>query len=278
VQGRPTLFLGKDDYVAWELRGGRLSGAIPFYLPSADPVVVRPRKPIVEGSPLDFDTIEPRGLDLFRYAVTTRTGYASRAPANWRRILDTRFYTLWERRGPTSDRQVLDEQIAPGAVLRCDRPADRALSRRRGRALVRPAPVVGDPGGWIRPTGRPAPPNVADTLQSGDTVTHDLELPLGRWEISLQYLGGTSLRVRAPGLDRTMPQNPELPGPWWSVGTVAGGRTIRLSVTAEAKPFLSTRRPVALGAVAATRVDRPDEVVPLSRACGRYVDSYDVVR
>ncbi|HVE68000.1 MAG TPA: hypothetical protein VNB64_05405 [Solirubrobacteraceae bacterium] len=271
VREHPTLFAGKDDYAVQHLRGARLSTSVSSGVLSAPVVATRPEKPDQVGAPVDFDSPPPADLDRFRYAITTTTRYASLPPPNWRRVTADRFYTLWERRGPTPRARVLDEGVAPGAVLRCP----GALRGTRGRALVRAAPRLADPGGWIRPSGRPAPAHAPDTLEPGQTVTTRMRLPPGRWELSLQYLGPTSLRVRAPGLRRTLSASLERPGPWWSIGELRSrGGPVTVSVAAEALPWLSVRRTVALGALAATRVDAPARSVPLASACGAYVDRY----
>jgi hypothetical protein len=41
---------------------------------------------------------------------------------------------------------------------------------------------------------------------------------------------------------------------------------------------LATLRTVRLGTLAATRVDEPGRLVPLARACGKYVDWYRLRR
>jgi hypothetical protein len=182
---------------------------------------------------------------------------------------------LYQRRGPTPASRILPEGIQPGLVLNCATPAGRALARRRGSATVRPAPVLGGPGGWRRSDGTVVAPDVPDTLESGQTVIHTLDLPPGRYDLSIQFLGAMALEVRAPGLRTTMPPNLESPGPWFSVGTITSrGRRLVVSATAARLPWLSVRRTAAIGAIAATPLGATARSVPLGRACGRYIDHY----
>jgi hypothetical protein len=277
VRGQPTLFLGKDDYARWELRGARLGTPLPYGLGgSVVPLALRRADPVPEGDPLDFDTVAPRFLDRYRFVVAPRTAYASIPPPNWRRVAVRDAYALWERTGRTRQRQVLSrERGTPGAVLNCSAGPGRALSSRRGRALVRPAPVLGDPGAWRLPSGGRRPANVPDTIEPGQSVNQALRLGRGRWELSIQYLGPVALRVRAGELRSTLPPNQELPGPWWRAGTlVSRGGPVTVAISAEPESALATRHTVAIGNVAAVRLDVAPRWIPLSRACGRYVDGY----
>jgi hypothetical protein len=273
VRGQPTLFLGKDDWAVWDLRGAELAEVVPYGVPQPKPRTRKPaRRP---GTPADFDTVDPHALDAFRFAVTTRTAYASRPPPNWRRVKTTRSYVLWERRGPTPPRAILPEEFdGPGAVLDCGSSAGRRVTRSPGPVLVRPAPVLGDPAAWRLSSGALRPAYAPDTLEEGQTASQALRLPPGRWEISLQYLGSMSLRVQAGERSVTLPPNQELPGPWWRVAEVEGGRDVPVTITADRMPALEVRRTAAIGNVAAVKLDAPARWLPPPRACGRYVDGY----
>jgi hypothetical protein len=273
VRGQPTLFLGKDDWAVWDLRRADLAEVVPYGVPRPQP---RRRKPLRRpGTPADFDSVVPQALDAFRFAVTTHTAYASTPPANWRRIKTTGDYVLWERRGPTPPRALLpEERDAPGVLLDCRSGFGRRVARGPGAVLVRPAPVLGDPAAWRLPSGGLRPAYAPDTLEEGQTVSQALRLPPGRWEISLQYLGSMSLQVRAGERSVTLPPNQELPGPWWRVAEVEGGRDVPVTITADRMPRLEVRRTAAVGNVAAVRLGAPARWVSPPRACGLYVDGY----
>jgi hypothetical protein len=262
LAGRDVLFLGNDDYIGWRLFGARVTDP-----PIQSPIAFELRKSYVEGQPLDFDSATSRTLDRYDFVVTTRTAYASAPPANFALVRRTRSYAVYARRGRTPRDGLLAEQAAPGARLDCDRDAGaRRLSRRTGRALVRPAPVL------VR-----APPGMG----AGFQVAAQLALPsAGRWELSLQYASPQPLTVStdtghgwrlAPNLDRL--------GPFWRIGeiTTDGAQTLRLGLRLEraAPAFLTADSQYSpLGRIAAVRTDRPARWVPLRRACGRYVDRY----
>ena len=266
LAGHDVLFLGDDDYIGWRLFGARVTNP-----PIQDPVPFRLRKSFRGGRSLDFDSVTPGTLDRYDFVVTTRTAYASLPPRNFGLVRRTRSYEVYERRGRTPDDGLLAEGAAPGAVRPCGRRArDRRLARSRGRALVRPAPVV------VR-----APPGMG----AGFTVPARLALPsAGRWEISMQYASPQVLTVStSTGQGWRLPPNLDRIGPYWRVGevTTRGPATLRLGLHLDrAAPSILTAdsQYSPLGEIAAVRTDRAARWVPLRRACGRYVDRYSVAR
>jgi hypothetical protein len=248
--GGSALALVDDDFLAWEL----------FGVPVAKPAGTRPGKAWQYGTPYDFDSVAPEELDRYRWVITTRSLAGSAAPPNLRPVRSTRSYRLWERTGPTPRRRVLPEGAAPAAELDCSKRAGRRLSRRDGEAALR-LPQV-------RSADLPA-------LTPGVTTPAALELPPGRWQLSLPYLSAQPLRVRGAGLDVTMPANLDRPGPLWAVGTVEVPRRRRLALRIDM---------VRHGLGAPTQVGYPTAVVaqrlgaartvPLREACGRQVDWY----
>lgn len=261
LEGRDTLFLGYDDFFAWQLRGVPVSNPATFSRVS--PVLLRPEKPWAYGEPFDFDSVQPRYLDRFDFVVATRTSYASRPPSNFRWVRDTASYRVWRRQGPTTPRAVLSEDPAPGATLDCSSPEGKELSRRAGRAGVTGTPVVGK---------GPA------SLGSGRSASIALDLPPGDWDVSLQYTSPHALSVSSPG-GRTakLPANLDRPGPFWPLGPVrSAGGNAGLTVSVASAPLLRPPSHVAsIGAVVAMPRAAP-EVVSLRRACGRYVDWYEL--
>jgi hypothetical protein len=294
VIGRqPTLFLGADDFVHWELRGATVATppaplyattVVPMRAAKAWPDLDRPNQPVRtdrfagQGLAYDFESVPAAVLDRFTYAIIPRSPYGSEAPNNWALVDATRSYGLWRRTGRTPGRQTLDELGDPGAILDCQSSQGRGIASRRGYAMVRPAPVVGRRFFWKGRVG-----------YAGASARQSLVLTRGRWDISLQYASMAGVMVTGPGLRAKLPPSLEPRGPYWFAGTIHVGRTepVTVRVTYRSLGALGrlvgasglTRAPAptglrALGGVAATRAGSHDQPVSLRRACGRYVDWY----
>jgi hypothetical protein len=269
VRDEPTLYLGRDDYAGWELRGdGNVLGFQGGNSPLARHANDLPSKAGVFQPAVDFDSLPWETLALFRYVITPRTAYASRPPAEFRPVARSRWHVLWKRDRPLRPRRVLFEGEAPGRVLRCTRgvPREAGLRGRTGVAFVRPAPVVGEADAW-RVAGDPS--------DGGATLTQRLELPRGRWDISIRYFSDLPLALRAGPLERLLPPYVADRSSFFSAGRVkAAGGPVTVRVYVPERRRLDVRRFVRVEQVAATRVDRRGRLVPLHAACGRYVDWY----
>ena len=57
---------------------------------------------------MDLDTLAPRRLDEFDYAITTRAAYQSTPPPNFETVVRTPSYVLWRRSGPTPPLRVIE--------------------------------------------------------------------------------------------------------------------------------------------------------------------------
>jgi hypothetical protein len=175
-----------------------------------------------------------------------------------RLVLISRYYELWRREGPTPDRKILDEGQEPGATLDCGTPAGRALAAQPGVAAVRSPNIV-----------VPVPSTI-----SGSPVGVRMQLSAGRWWLAASYTSPYRVDVRAPGLDTALPANLDRPGNRWPVGSLRvtdGAPTVVTLKVVE--PALGDGRSAHLDALVAT----PDESVrsvPLTQACGQYVDWY----
>jgi hypothetical protein len=273
VRGQPTLYLGRDDYAGWELRGdGNLLGFQGGNSPLARHLSDYPPKAGVFEPAADFDSVPWQALALFRYVVTPRTAYFSRPPADLRPVMRSRWHVLWRRIGPMRPRAVLFEGEAPGALLRCRRgvPEQRGLLRRAGVAFVRPQPVVGEADAW-RIEGDPS--------AGGASLTQVLRLGRGTWDISIRYFSDLPLHLRAGPIDRALPPYVSDRSSFFSAGRVrTAGGPLRVRVDVPERRRLDVRRYVRVEQVAATRTDRRGRLVPLRDACGRYVDWYRVRR
>jgi hypothetical protein len=264
----PVLYLGRDQFAAWELFHARLGTPVlnhynqkglPSRFPSND-----------EQVKLDFDALTPQQLDLYPYAVTTAASYQSEPPPNFELVRSTPDYLLWKRTGPTAPRETLDEPDGPGAVLDCKSAAGRALLRRGGGAVTYPAPpVAGTEAGWS-PSSR-----VTDSRSASQQLT----LSPGRWAISLQYVATQDARLTAPGLDAKLPANLDFRGPssFWPAGeiTVPAGGPVRFTLSVDRPPLLGRLLHADALAFPLQIAARPVgllRVVPVASACGRYVD------
>ena len=166
----------------------------------------------------------------------------------------------------------------PGAILDCRTRAGRAIARRPGVAMTRPAPVIGDRWWWKGRVG-----------YAGTSTEMTLRLPRGMWGISLQYDSVAPVTVRARGLNAALPANLEPLGPYWYVGSLAVRHARRIAFVLRYRRLPlpgrllgssgQTRAPTPTGLIprgrlTATRLPVRDRPVALHDACGRYVDFY----
>jgi hypothetical protein len=232
---------------------------------------LRSEKPWPPGTLLDFDSVEPKTLDLVRYVITPRSTYASSPPANFHAVRRTRSYVLWKRSGATAPREVTPELGAPGGVFDCSK-----VTARRGVAALIPRPLLQNE--WV-----------GTTRYAGETARTTLRLPAGVWDLSLQYVARQGVHFTTRGLDRMLPANLERLGPYWPVGTVRLARATTLHVRVRSRDVtwfgrlldargesrgLRTNLTLPLRNLVATRHGARPRLVPLRRACGRYVDWY----
>jgi len=277
VADEPVLFLGRDDFIGWELRGsGEITGVVTNFYDVED---ARPRfkKGKGGGEKFDVDAVFPQTLDSFRYVLATAGGPVSSVPPRFEPAVETPDYVLYERTGITGRRRTLDEGVDPGAILDCSDPAGRMVARGRGTATVwSTEPVIEGPASWA-PSAEPI---------DGEPAGQVLKLPsAGTWLISLEYDSRRPLRVTAPdlGLDATVSANLDFRGetPFFPVAEVSveGPTDVEVSVEPE-EPNLLGRllgapNEAHLRSLSATPIDpRAVERIPKRQACGRYVDWY----
>jgi hypothetical protein len=281
VEGRDVLFLGRDNFLAYDLRGARPFTAVRnFY----DPNYVKPDLRLANVfQKFDFDSVRPATLRRFRYVITTRAAYASGPPPGFRPLAATPTFQLWRRVGPVGPRKTLPEGASPGALLHCGTPAGRRIKRSGGVATLfaRP-PVVG--ANW----------SPSSTVDSGAPVRQTLRVAAGSWEVSLQYDATRTVHVTAPGFTGTLPGNLDYRGsvPFYPVGRLrlAKPGPVTFTVSVERPPLpgrlLGAKSEAHLGALAVSpggASPRPDpgedeRKAPLARACKRYVDWYRPAR
>jgi hypothetical protein len=260
TRGNRVLFLGSDDYAEWLFHDSEVS-ELGNVSPSLGQAAPRPSKPWVYGSAVDFDSVDSSTLDRFRWVITTNTSYASQPPENFRLVRQLRMYRLWVRTGPGIARRIIEPSGAPGAILNCNTPAGRALSRQTGVASVmRAAPIV----------------TQVSFLTPGATQQVSMPLARGRWDLSLQYVSAVALELSVAQNTWHMPAYVDRPGPFFSIGSVSShGAPTTVTIHAD-RPSLITGPSLGPQTTELVATPGPDtrEVIPLARSCGRYVDWY----
>jgi hypothetical protein len=281
LRGEPVLYAGQDRYAAYELMGADTH--VPLVEFPDSEVSPSPEKPFDTGdaySPIDFDSFTHGTLDRFPYVITGRAAWNSEAPSGFKRVGATPSYVLWKRtESPPENRHVLLEGTEPAAHADCASPEIRILTSNPGRASLFPGAVIGGKGRWS-----PVP-----ALETGDSASQTLKLPAGRWRLSLQYFSPFDLTLSAGGLDQSLPaaldgQRPNTislanEGQFWPAGAIASdGSPIRFTISA-ADPSALQRLTgytgkANLGELVAVPA-RPHRIVPLSKACNRWIDWYE---
>ncbi|MGH2923694.1 MAG: hypothetical protein ACRDKH_06680, partial [Solirubrobacterales bacterium] len=266
----------------------------------------------------DWDNVPAEGLEGpglrdFDWVLTTGAELNSEAPAQFEVAERREDFVLWRRKpgaetpleGEPGFRRTLPEPLYPGAVLDCDDPAMQAAARLDGyaRVLTR-APVIGTSERWE--------PKAEITDAGG--ASQALELPPGRWAISIQYASTQELRLAADaaGYERELEANLLFrgPSPYYAVGEIevpptdrdpgpgiqfVGPETvpIRFEATVADPPLigrlLGTESRAYLGTIAATPLgpeipsgiaglpaSRSHTESPLDLSCGASVDWYSV--
>ncbi len=253
---QPTLYLGDDDFIQWELAGSRVTAA---YFAGVEEVPLRPEKDFVYGDPLDFDSVSASTLNAFDWVITTRDAAGSEPPPQMHLARVTRNYELWRRVGTVPERSILQEGPNAAGVLSCSSVAGRATLRGGGVAAVRPPSLV-------VPVA-PIPP--------GGDVTVRLRLTPGTWKLETPYYSPMPLQVSTIGLRTTLPANLERPGPRWPIGQIVVSRAREVSIRIHVVKYWLTPSTAAAEpmAILATRLGA-EQIVPIAAACGKLVDWY----
>src|SRR3954454_19765517 len=277
VDGQNVLFLGRDNFVSWELIGSEV------YTPITNHYDVEETHALYRATDLnakfDWDNVPVFVMNKFRWVITTSAAMQSQAPPGFSPRLRTHDFILWQRNRPVGPRRTLYEPINPGAPLDCGDPAAAKLRKVGGDATVfTEQPVVGRV--W-----RPSP-----ALTQTKPAQQRLYLTPGRWDISIQYASTQAMHVAASGGPLAAPFDADLrtnllfrgPSPYYPVGTLEVKRPgeVVFDVSVDDPPLigrlLHAESKAYLAGIAATRADPPRETVPLRSACRRYVDWYRV--
>jgi hypothetical protein len=304
LDGQDVLFLGRDNFISWELLGSEV------YTPITNPYDTEPIWSLYRATALnakfDWDNVPPdlpgdrRALADFDWVITTSADFNSQPPPEFEPYRETHDFILWKRTAPGGQRHTLREPIYPGATVNCSNPGIAPLAGLDGVARVLPvAPVVGK--AW----------NPEPDITDAAGATEQLYLRPGTWQVSLQYASTQPLHVAGPGLDTTLRTNLLFrgPSPYYPVGSIdvqpAGSspaarlrpRPVRFALSVERPPLagrvLGAESRAYLGRIAATPIGVagvPNSIdesaprqaplirqrIPLRRACGRYLDWYSV--
>jgi hypothetical protein len=282
LRGKQVLYAGQDRYAAYELLGADTHVPLVEF---PDPMVAgNPEKPFDTGdaySPIDFDSFSRTTLDRFPYVITTRAAWNSQAPPDFRRIAATPSYLLWKRTGPAPrNRNVLLEGTEAASRAGCAAPEIRILLSNPGRAGLFPdSPVIGPKGRW----------NAGGGMETGGRAAQTLALPAGRWLLSLQYFSPFPLTLTAPGLREPLKaaldgQRPNAitlanDGEFWPAGEIVSkGGAVTFTIAAAAATALQRlsgyEGKAYVGELVAVPA-QPHRIVPLSQACGHWIDWYE---
>ncbi len=281
VHGQPVLYAGQDRYAAYELLGADTH--VPLVEFPDEKVSPNSEKPFDTGdaySPIDFDSFNRGTLDRFPYVVTSRGAWNSEAPPNFKRIAKTEDFILWERTGPTPrGRHLLLEGTEAGARAHCNSPEVRILLESGGEATVFGESAIGTKPEWSN----------GSILGNGETTSQSLELAKGTWNLSLQYFSPFALSITAPGfkqelipaLDGQRPNTISLAnnGQYWPAGKFESkGGKVEFTVHAAPADWIQSLTgydgKAYIGELVATKAE-PRQTIPLSQACGRWIDWYE---
>jgi hypothetical protein len=260
LHGKPTLFLGNDDFIRWELAGVPVTAPLIGY----QVLPIRPQKAWAYGQAFDIDSVDVSAINGVDWVITTRDAAQSALPAQLHLVRETPDFMLWRRTGTVAPRQILNEGTNPGATLNCRASAMRKLIQNGGKAAVRKPPVGVAVSGITTP---------------GSTITVRLSLARGAWDLETLYVSSRPVTVSGPGgVIRRLPAHLDRPGPRWPIGRVVVPASGSLKLTIHvAAGWFSRLIPVTAGAYMNAIIATPvgtERVVPLRKACGRYVDWY----
>lgn len=309
VDGQDVLFLGRDNFISWELLGAEVYTPILNHYDTEE--IATNYRATPTNAKFDWDNvpievpadIDSKVLGDFDWVLTTSADFQSEPPPEFVAAVETRNFILWRRQGETGERRTLIERLYPGREVDCDVPGERAVTAVPGiGSVLSEPPVIGNE--W----------EPSSELTHDGFATRALALTPGRWAISLQYAATQDLRVRGaglldtPDLNETMPANLLFrgPSPYYPVGVIEVPTLkqvfkrvspdvridVSFDVTVEEPPLigrlLGSESRAYLGSIAATPIDAGPggtEVLldgptfarrqlPLARTCGRYLDWY----
>ncbi len=272
VEGSDVLFLGRDDFIGWELRGAETITGVVLNHYNVEDAKGRFRKSEGGGEKFDIDAAHPSTLDQFDYVLTTTGGPQSQSSNLFKEVKRTENFVLYELPGTAGKRRTLDEGSEPGAVLNCQSRVGAEIATGKGSAVIwRAPPVIAEEAAW----------SPGATINDGAAARIELRLRPGDYLISLAYDSRRPLRIAAPelGLDRVLAANLDFrgPAPYLPVGEVsveAGGSYAFAATTSPPNALarlLQAPNEAHLRNLSATPLG-VIERIQRREACGKYVD------
>ena len=257
LEGKKTLFLGNDDFLAWELSG--IYAQAPLVAFQVLPI--RPEKAWDYGRAHDIDSLDAATINTYDWIITPRDPAGSKLPPQLELVRETPNFALYRRTGPVQERRLLAEGEGPAALLDCKTPEGRAIARQKGTAEVRRGPV----GVEVKP------------IVPGETSVVRLKLAPGTWSLATPYQSAQPLEVTTDDSRVVLPPNLDRPGPRYFAGRI---KVVRPgTVTVRIKPQANFLTPKSRLSYPVSLIAVPDfgaRTVPLAQACGELVDSYTV--
>jgi hypothetical protein len=258
LDGKPTLFLGNDDFILSELPGAPVDAPVIGF----PRVLFKEPKGWVYGQAIDIDSVHADVINVRDWIITTRDSAGSAMPPQLELVKQTRDYALWRRTGIVRERAVLAEGDAGGAILDCKTASGRKIVRDGGVALIRPPS-----------TGVAVAP-----FALGTSIGVDLPLTPGTYDLAMPYVSPQPIELQVVGhLETTMPASLDRPGPRWPIGrvTIRAGenRLVRIGMYAHKTRFTPAATAAQPTSIVATPVGGM-RTVAIRRACGKLVDWY----
>ena len=281
LHGKTVLYAGQDRYAAYELLGANTDVPLVEFPDSS--VEANPAKPFDTGdaySPIDFDSFTYYTLNHHPYVITGSAAWNSQAPKSFKPIARTPSYILWQQRAKSPKaRQTLLEGTEAAARVECASPEVRIFTDHTGVASVFPTPVIARRQDWME----------GPVLGTGEATSQTVRLPAGRWRLSLQYFSPVDMTLEAPGfseplkaaLDGQRPNTISLAndGQYWPAGTFVQHRagparfTLRTADPSGLQDLTGYDGQSYIGNLVAVP-ERPRQMLPLARTCGRWIDWY----
>lgn len=283
LQGSDVLYGGQDRYAAYELQGA--DTAVPLVEFPEDEVEESATKPFDTGdaySPIDFDSFNYFTLNHHKYLITGAASWNSQAFANFKQVARTPSFILWKARSKAfRNRRTAVEGTEAAAQMHCASPETQIFTATSGTASVFPDPVAfGQKTAWSN----------GAMLQTGESTSQTLQLPPGRYRLSIQYFSPVGMTLTAPGFEQDLipaldGQRPDTislanDGQYWPAGVyeqTGPGGPVEFTVAA-AEPtgiqdIVGYDGISFIGHLVAVP-EGPHEFVPLSETCGRWIDWY----
>jgi hypothetical protein len=229
----------------------------------------------------DFDDYRPDHFRRFRLLLERKGPDGSRPPGNFKPVMETERYRVWQRTEPDARVHLALDGREP---LDCSRPAVRRLLRSGSPLRVSvpgPAPRIAVPvSGWGGFAGAPIAPPSGQIVRRGGGAVAGVELPPGEWVAWLQGSYGPGVRLSEGSVPLgEVRDDLGFSSAWHALGRLHGGRRTELALLG-LQPSLAEpgSRHVEISGplVLAPAVDRRrvERVPPgdADRLCGRPVD------